>query len=226
MFTSQRVFYIQIIIYGLLIPPTWLLIRETRGAVLRSSRRGSSASTEPIKASVWTLLYDGTIRPLRLFFTEPVLFSFVLWVTLAISNVFIATQTIGQTYGANWGFNYVQSGYVEGAMVIGELTGLGFSLLQGRMYLNSAKKNTERPGTPIPEALLTLSAPLSIFGTAAGLFVYGWTNYSSLPWIAPTIGLALTGAGIQVVNHSGVAYGRTHGHNYHIDIYTNFSRSP
>ncbi|RAK89225.1 hypothetical protein BO79DRAFT_146509 [Aspergillus costaricaensis CBS 115574] len=48
-------------------------------------------------------------------------------------------------------------------------------------------------------------------------FVYAWTSYSSLPWIAPTIGLTLVGAGSACVV-TGVS-------DYVVDSYSQFPGS-
>lgn len=38
------------------------------------------------------------------------------------------------------------------------------------------------------------------------MFVYGWTSYSYIPWIAPAIGLAMVGFGIQTVVNAACDY--------------------
>ncbi|KAI7097928.1 hypothetical protein KC319_g13367 [Hortaea werneckii] len=55
------------------------------------------------------------------------------------------------------------------------------------------------PGKPIPEARLYVSTAASFIGIVGGMFVYAWTSYPYFPWIAPAIGLAMVGCGIQVV---------------------------
>ena len=35
----------------------------------------------------------------------------------------------------------------------------------------------------------------SFVGVTGGMIVYGWTSYAFIPWIAPTIGLAMVGFG-------------------------------
>lgn len=165
----------------------------------------SSSASRP-RPSFVRLLYDSTIRPLWLFCTEPVLFTFTIWIALAISNVFLATQSVAQTFGRDHGFGDVQAGYIEGALVVGETIGLAFSILQGYLYQRSASKNPDRPGVHVPESILTLSIPGSFIGVTGGLFIYAWTSYPDIPWIAPTIGLGIIGIGIQLVVCSGVTY--------------------
>ncbi|KAF7585391.1 hypothetical protein BBP40_011036 [Aspergillus hancockii] len=50
-----------------------------------------------------------------------------------------------------------------------------------------------------------------------GMFVYAWTSYSFLPWIAPAIGLAMVGAGTTCVVVS-IAY-------YLVDAYSKYAGS-
>jgi len=100
---------------------------------------------------------------------------------------------------------------VQGAVVIGEIIGWPPTLYSSYLYQKSASRNKEMPGTPIPEARLYLSVFGSFVGIAGGMFVYAWTAYPNIPWIAPTIGLGMVGFGIQVVV-TGVA-------DYVTDIY-------
>lgn len=88
---------------------------------------------------------------------------------------------------------------MQGAVTIGEIIGWPFTLYSTRLYLRSAARNPECPGRPIPEARLYVSVFGSFFGIVGGMFVYAWTAYPSLPWIAPAIGLGMVGFGIMIV---------------------------
>jgi hypothetical protein len=116
-----------------------------------------------------------------------------------VGTVYVFTQSVEQVFAGLYGFTPSQAGYLQSAIVIGELIGWGGVMLSSRLYFSSIPRNTEVPGTPIPEARLYVSVAGSFLGVAGGMFVYGWTSYSSLPWIAPTIGLAMVGFGIEVV---------------------------
>ena len=152
------------------------------------------------------MLYNGAIRPLQLFFTEPVTFFFCLWCGLAIGNIFIASQSIAQTFKASYGVEIDESGYLQTAIIIGLSVGLVICMLQNRIWDKSASKNQESPGWPIPESRLQLSIPCSFIGMAGGLFVYGWTNKASISWIAPSFGLVLMGVGIMSITETAAVY--------------------
>lgn len=142
------------------------------------------------------MLRVSLIRPAQLFFTEPTVFFFTLWCAFAIGFIFLATQSIGQVYTRNYGFTEIQCGYVQVALVIGELIAIPFCLAQDRYYLR----------TMTPEARLPYSIPASFIGMAGGLFLYAWTSTPNIPWIVPTIGLGMVGAGILIVSQAVVTY--------------------
>lgn len=194
------------------------MLKETRHSVILSRRarqlekrspsgqryyaKGSSPSL-----SLAAIVYDAIIRPARLFCTEPIVFFFTAWSAFAFGLVFISTQSIGQVYSTNYGFTLYQTGYVQGALLVGEALGCLACIPQNWYYMQSGARNRVAPGQPIPEARLPLSIPASFIGITGGLFWYAWTsNDASLPWILPTIGLGLVGFGIMVVVHCVVSY--------------------
>jgi hypothetical protein len=105
-----------------------------------------------------------------------------------------------------YGWTPTQAGYVQAAIVIGELCGFILCLLCNRWYFASATWNVENPGTPIPEARLYAAIIGGLVGNTGGMFVYAWTSYPSIPFIAPAIGLAMVGFGSNAVVISIVTY--------------------
>lgn len=208
------IFYIELILYGAMLIPAYLLMKETRGKILLQKRaRGYLKATGKRakvagdkKTTLGRLLYESTIRPLYLFVTEPVVFFFTLWSGFTVGNIFIATQSILQVYETNYGFTEVQVGYVQSSLVIGEIIGVGFCIWQNHIYSRSKAKNKSTPGVPIPEARLTLSIPGSFIFLAGGLFIYAWTSYPDIHWIAPTMGLGIVGIGIMIVVQAAAIY--------------------
>jgi MFS family permease len=209
------IFYIQLILYGILLPISYFLIAETRGNIIllsRAKRLSKSLGYTPklthhTQETFLRALYASTVRPLWMFTTEPVLFFFTLWSGLAIGNVFLGTQSIAQIYAANYSFSSPQAGYVQGAMAVGETIGFAICVLQNHIYARSARRNPDAPGRPIPESRLELSIPMSFLGLTGGLFVYAWTSFhDDAPWIGPAIGLALIGAGVMVIVGAVMGY--------------------
>ncbi|KAK0873381.1 hypothetical protein LTR87_012009 [Friedmanniomyces endolithicus] len=202
------IFYIQLIMYGALAPLFFLLLHETRGTVIlhrraqhlrKTTRQSIYTAAELHQPPLSTRLLKSTTRPAYLLLTEPVLLASTLWSAFSFGTVFLFTQSTAQVYSTLYGWPAYRIGYLQSAVVIGEALGWFPTLYSSRLYFQSASRNRENPGSPIPEARLYLSVLGSFVGIAGGMFVYAWTAYPSLPWIAPTIGLGMVGFGIQVV---------------------------
>ncbi|KAM5481544.1 hypothetical protein MaudMau93_007061 [Microsporum audouinii] len=156
-------------------------------------------------------------RPLYMLFTESVVFVAALWAAFSLGTIYLFTQSIELVYGQLYGWDAVQAGYVQVAIVVGEILGCGFCISTSSWYHASATWNTEVPGTPIPEARLYTSIIGGFFGVTGGMFVYGWTSYPTAHWIAPTVGLTMVGFGTTAVVIS-IA-------NYLIDAYSKYAAS-
>ncbi|KAK5128814.1 hypothetical protein LTR85_000147 [Meristemomyces frigidus] len=202
------IFYIQLIIYATFFPFFILMIKETRGGVIlkrraKQIRKSTGAAVytqmELDAAPLHLRLLKSMTRPAYLLCTEPVLFASTCWSAFSFGTVFLFTQSVEQVFTGLYGWEEYSTGYVQGAVVIGEILGWLATLYSSHLYLKSASRNTEAPGEPIPEARLYVSVFASFLGIVGGMFVYAWTSYPWLPWIAPAIGLAMVGFGIQVV---------------------------
>ncbi|GAB7351702.1 hypothetical protein MBLNU459_g2294t2 [Dothideomycetes sp. NU459] len=220
------ILYIQLIWYAAFFPLFFFVVRETRGPVLLRQRAkriraatGRKAYTrdELVGKPLMEILLTSIKRPLYMLCTEWVVFSFTLWSSFAVGTVYLFTQSVAQVFAGLYGWEAYQTGYVQGAVVVGELLGWFASLLSARLYFASAKRNTETPGQPIPEARLYMSVFGGFVGMTGGMFVYAWTSYPYLPWIAPTIGLGMVGFGINVVV-TGIA-------DYVTDAYSKYAAS-
>ncbi|GME22848.1 MFS transporter [Neofusicoccum parvum] len=205
--------YCELAWYGAAFPLYLLLLPESRGAVvlagraaaLREGRGRPNAFTAAelevrgTRLSVAARVLDSARRPLCMLLTEPVCMVCTLMAGLIIGNTYLFTQSAEQVFAALYGFDPVAAGYAQAAVVAGEAVGWLLSLLSARLYFASAARNVEVPGTPIPEARLYVAIPAGFVGMAGGMFVYGWTSWASVPWIAPAVGLAMVGAGNTVV---------------------------
>ncbi|KAL8874723.1 MAG: hypothetical protein Q9198_006829 [Flavoplaca austrocitrina] len=198
------VFYIQLIIYGVMFPIVLLTIKETRGPIILSRLAKidpslAKAANELPHPKLLSLIYDAITRPAHLLFTEPVVFFLTLWAAFCFGLVFIMTQSIPKVYHTNYAFSDSASGLVQVSLWVGEAVGFAACLPQNAYYLRSAKRNKSDPGIPIPEARLPLSIPASFIGLAGGLFWYAWSSFPHVHWMVPTIGLAFVGFAIMVI---------------------------
>ncbi|RAK72301.1 putative MFS multidrug transporter [Aspergillus fijiensis CBS 313.89] len=225
-FLSWRwISYMQLIWHGILFPVAVVTMRESRDLVILKQRakrlraKGVNAYTrhEILSKPLLEVLATSIRRPLKMLVTEYVVFFCMLWSSFTVGTLYLFTQSVEQVFDALYGWDPVQSGYVQGAIVIGQVLGWPLTLVSARLYFQSAKRNTQIPGTPIPEARLYMSVAGAILGLTGGMFVYAWTSYPSLPWIAPTIGLGMVGAG-SVVVVTGIM-------DYVVDAYSNYAGS-
>ena len=193
------------------------MLPETRGNIILKAKVQKLAASNPTSllnlrvsstdvTMIIQLVGNGIIRPTKLFFTQPVVFFFALWVALAVGNIFLASQSIAQIYSTNYDFSFARSGYLETALLIGEIIGIPICLWQNRIWAASSFRNDTNKCGPVPESRLELSIPCSFLGMAGGLFVYGWTCWPEIHWVVPAIGLAMCGLGIMVVGYCAVIY--------------------
>ncbi|TQW00250.1 MFS multidrug transporter [Cordyceps javanica] len=202
------IFWIQLILCGALLPAVLVFVKETRGSVLypkyfpddvdnAEEPGGSNKALEE--------LYSTTTRSAILLTTELTVSLFTLWSSFAFGLVFISTQSIPLVFGSAFGWGAYQSGLVQSAIGIGQILGFGACLFQRHLYIQSARRNGEKPGVPIPEAILHLSIPTTPVALAGGLFMYGWSIYQP-HWIVTAVGLALVGFASMVIINSASIY--------------------
>ncbi|KAL1900811.1 hypothetical protein Cpir12675_000684 [Ceratocystis pirilliformis] len=156
-------------------------------------------------------------RPLYMLSTESVVFVSTLWSAFSLGTIYLFTQSVEQVYSELYGWDAVRSGYIQAAIVIGEILGWAFCLMTNHWYYNSAARNRESPGKPIPEARLYQAVIGGLFGVTGGMFVYAWTAYPDTRWEAPTVGLVVIGFGTTAVVQSIS--------NYLIDAYSKYAGS-
>lgn len=136
--------------------------------------------------------------------------AFTLWVSFAWGILFLFQSSVPIVFKAVYGFNTLQVVLVQLALVVGAILANFVNPIQDKLYMQSAKRNMERPGKPIPEARLYFAVPGSII-FSAGMFWFGWASRESLHWIIPTLGLGCVGIGVYsiylaVVNFLADAY--------------------
>jgi MFS family permease len=199
--------WMQLIWYAVLFPIYCIFLCETRGNIILENRARKLRKTgrrvqvyhEQDQMPLWPRLKQSIQRPIYMLCTEPVVFVCALWSAFSVGTVYLFTQSVEQVFAGLYGWSATQAGYVQAAIVIGEALGWSAAYVSRRVYFASIPRNKEAPGSPIPEARLYMSLVGSVCGVFGGMLVYAWTAYPFLPWIAPAIGLAMVGYGIDVV---------------------------
>ncbi|KAL4968844.1 Aldehyde/histidinol dehydrogenase [Aspergillus stella-maris] len=216
--------YMQLIWFGAFFPVYYFFFYESRGdAILarraRRNRESTGLKKNPGHASTLSFqnVVDSSTRPIILFCTEPVLFVSTLWSAFTVGTLFLFTQSVEQVFMELYGWTVSQTGFVQAAIVVGECIGWVLCFVSRSLYFASSSRNTEKPGSPIPEARLYMAVLGGVFGISGGMFTYAWTSYSHITWIAPAISLGMVGAG-SVLVVTGVS-------DYIVDAYSQYAGS-
>jgi len=204
--------YIQLIIYSALFPIYIMFFQESRGAVLLLRRQRKLAGKPAAESSTFKgaqLLHKlrrSIQRPLYMLVTEPVVFFITLWSAFTVGMIYMSTQSVEQVFRGLYDWKIPPACYVQSAIVLGQCCGWPTVLLSRRMFINSASRNKEKPGAYIPESRLYVSIAGSFICLSGGLFVYAWTSFDFLPWIAPAMGIFLIGSGTTIVMNALTDY--------------------
>ncbi|KAI9733022.1 MAG: hypothetical protein M1834_003567 [Cirrosporium novae-zelandiae] len=211
-------FYVQIIMDGVVILLISLLFKETRGSVLLSRKAKAlngwyeaiekegyvgfewpSSSYNPeqtpsmrirwkVKAdeereSLSKMIAVSLFRPFHLLFTEPVVFFFSLWAAFSWAVLYMQFTALPLVFGVRYGFNNEQCGAVFTATCIGALVATTVSIYQERLAQKYGFLRGESPEERLYFSCIE-SALLPI-----GLFWFGWTCFSDIPWIVPALAI-------------------------------------
>lgn len=217
--------HIETIWTAALFPLFFFTMEESRGSVILEQRArklrkdGKDAYTrnELQRTPVLEIIKRSVQRPLYMLFNEPVLVVMTLWSAFSFGVIYLFTQSVELVFTSLYGWDAIRAGYVQAALVVGEVLGWLFCLATDHWYYRSARRNTESPGAPIPEARLYSAVLGGFVGVAGGMLVYAWTSFPDVTWGAPVVGLIMVGAG-----STTVVVGICH---YVVDAYTVYAGS-
>ncbi|KIJ26675.1 hypothetical protein M422DRAFT_272247 [Sphaerobolus stellatus SS14] len=155
--------------------------RETRGKAFAHGDGNDAfrAKAEEERASVAKMLKTSLLRPLRMLFTEPVLFLFAIWLTYAWGVFYLMLEAIPLVFIQLYHFNAGEYGLVYLGQIIGPIIGMVANVWCDRAY----KRNVAIKG---PEARLYI-AMWSGIALPIGCWIYTWTSFSSIHWIVPSL---------------------------------------
>ncbi|GLA56383.1 hypothetical protein AtubIFM55763_007459 [Aspergillus tubingensis] len=140
--------------------------------------------------SLKTMLHNSSVKAIKMLATEPVVFAFGLWIAFAWFLTFLFLSVIPITFQEKKGWNEGVSGLPYIALCLGTTMGFGLNFFQIRKYESLVKIGEARPEARLYGALYgAVWLPI-------GLFIYSFTQYADLPWIAPVIALVLIAIGI------------------------------
>ncbi|KAI0793846.1 MFS general substrate transporter [Fomes fomentarius] len=183
--------WMHVIWLGVFVIGVPICMKETRSGVLltrlakrlrkKTGNPHYRARIEDERASLRTLIYISCTRPIYLLFTEPVVASFSLWAGFAWGILYVLVESIGPAFRAIHNFNTGETGTVFAAMIVGCFAGEAIHIYQERLYAKHFKSKG-------PEARL-YSACLAAVLFPAGMFIYAWCTFPTVPWIGMAMGV-------------------------------------
>ena len=210
--------WVHMIASGVLLIIEILFFRETRGATILASRAkklrkstGDNRFRAPIELeseSVKMLLHKSCTRSIMLLVREPVILFFGLWISLCWGLVFLFMTVIPLTYSGNHGWGDGKAGLPYIALMIGCVFGYISGYWSDHKYNQATRANN---GRTVPEARLYGAMVFAPF-FPIGLYIFSFTQYGFVHWIAPTIALVPMIFGIYhiflaVYNYTSDSYG-------------------
>ncbi|GIC92917.1 MFS transporter [Aspergillus udagawae] len=179
-----------------------LCLRETRGSVTLAKRAkilrqqtgdDRYVTQKDLEApGLKQMLHNSSVKAIHMLVTEPVVLAFGLWISFAWFLTFLFLSVIPITFEEKKGWSEGLAGLPYIALCIGTTLGFALNFLQIRKY-RSIVADPAREATP--EARL-YGAMLGSMWLPIGLFIYSFTQYKELHWIAPVIALVLITVGI------------------------------
>ena len=151
-------------------------------------------ATDEQRSSITHMIRISLSRPFHLLLTEPILFSFSLWVSFSWAVLYLTLAAIPLVYRSVYKFDIQSSCAVFASLSIAALLFTPITILQERLAL---KHNWFgfRTRMAEPEHRI-LFACFQSFLLPIGLFIFGWTARPHLSPALPAFGLALATMGI------------------------------
>ncbi|CEJ91119.1 hypothetical protein VHEMI06854 [[Torrubiella] hemipterigena] len=194
---TSFVLYIAIIFF---VPETYHPILLRNKARERRKATGDDrwkAPTEKVSKSVLKALSMSLMRPFELLFFEPMCLNLCILSALLLGILYLFFGAFPAVFGNVYGFNLWQIGLSFVGIGVGMLIGISSDPVWQRVRTGLVQKleqETGIPGASEPEFRL----PPAILGAVCapvGLFIFAWTCFPWVHWIAPMIGTVVFGVG-------------------------------
>ncbi|KAI9926656.1 hypothetical protein MW887_003749 [Aspergillus wentii] len=222
-------FYVLLIWTGILLVCMIILVPETyHPVILRQKARKIRQATgddrwkapiEKLHRSVARTVLRSTYRPVLLLVLEPMCLCLCIFSAILLGILYLFFGAFQLVFSNVYGFELWQ----RGCCFLGLLVGMIFAILSDpfwrRVYtrlerkheLAVGKADDFQPEWRLPPAIA--GGPL----VTIGLFIFAWTIYPQVHWIAPIIGSGFFGAGTILV-FSGIF-------TFQVDAYPTFAAS-
>lgn len=173
--------------------PPIVLVEKASELRRRTQNWGIHAKQEEIEVDFQELVTKNFSRPLRLLFTEPIVFLLSLYMAFIYGLLYLFLTAYPIVFQRIHGMNEGVGGLPYFGMVLGMIIAGIYIVFTQNSYNKKLEANN---GVTIPEWRL----PPAIIGGVAftlGLFWFGWSGYRrDIHWIVPTLSGLFTGFGL------------------------------
>lgn len=155
-----------------------------------------------------TLLQELSIsltRPWLMLFREPIVMFTSLYISIVYGTLYMFFAGFPIVFQYTRGWSQGSAGLAFIGVVIGICTATLAAGVDNKRYVRHCKAVAAKGGNVEPEARLT-SAMVGSIILPIGLFLFAWTTYPSVHWIAPIIGAILFSCGLVLVFISLMSY--------------------
>ncbi|KAG9236441.1 MFS multidrug transporter-like protein [Amylocarpus encephaloides] len=178
---------------------------SSEGEKMESQRIRWKVKSDEERESIAKMISISVYRPFHLLCTEPVVFFFSLWVAFSWAVLYLTFGAVPLVFQTSHNFSLQEANSVFAALCIGAILSTILSIYQDRIlarYLALPAKNDENPSwlrrnidLSSPEGRLYFACIESSL-LPLGLFWFGWTSFSSVPWPVPALAVICATMGI------------------------------
>lgn len=144
-------------------------------------------------------------RPWILLFCEPIVLLMSLYMSIVYGTLYMLFAAIPIVFEGSRGWNEGIAGLPFVGVTIGVCLATVLSGVDNKRYVRLCATLAAKGATVEPEARLC-TAMVGAIVLPIGLFLFAWTTYPSVFWIAPVIGALLFSCGLVLVFISQLSY--------------------
>ncbi|KAL1982989.1 hypothetical protein VTN96DRAFT_604 [Rasamsonia emersonii] len=213
--TWRWTFYVLLIWSGAMLVAITVFVPETyhpvllkRKAIKLRAETGDQryiAPMEKTKKSILQTIIQSIYRPMLLLTLEPMCLNLCIFSAILLGILYLFFGAFQTVFSGVYGFSLWQ----VGCSFLGIFVGMMFAILSDPLwrknYARLERNHTAAAGEKA-EFMPEWRLPPAIGGgpfVTVGLFIFAWTTYPNVHWIAPIIGSALFGTGTVLV-YSGI----------------------
>jgi len=174
--------------YGMMMPTS-----QNRAKTSPQRIRWKVKSDEE-RASLGKSITLSLYRPFHLLFTEPVVFFFSCWISFSWAVLYLLFSAVPLIFQTNHDFTLEQADAIFTAVSVAAIISTVIAIFQeklARKYLPKKRRGL----LDTPEGRLYFACIQSAL-LPIGCFWLGWTQFRSIPWIVPTLGIGCATMGI------------------------------